>query len=273
VANPKKVQSAIRRVLRDIQNIEGQTARQVVAAVNNLRQNVILILVEQGEIDVFNRDIILNRLESTLHQYADRVGGEVSANQRRLFVRGIQIVDESLRSADLIPAVPHLSETMLEHVQRFTADLITNITDDVRHKIRQQVDLAVLGQKPVGAVINEVGRNLKDPSIFGTIAKRAQVITETETKRIQRMSTSERLKQVRERFPKLKKRWNHAYQGTPRPGHLALDGTVIGVDEKFRLIGEDGQKYDIDAPYDPILPAGEIVNCRCFVTPDVGEIL
>ena len=52
-----------------------------------------------------------------------------------------------------------------------------------------------------------------------------------------------------------KKRWLATLDHRTRDTHAALDGTVVGVDDKF----PNGLMY----PGDPEGPAGEVYNCRC----------
>lgn len=62
------------------------------------------------------------------------------------------------------------------------------------------------------------------------------------------------------------KEWVHtgAYRNSPRPGHVALSGTVIPKNERFELQGADGNTYYPLFPRDSSLPAGESVNCHCI---------
>jgi hypothetical protein len=64
------------------------------------------------------------------------------------------------------------------------------------------------------------------------------------------------------------KKWKHSgsKKNNPRPAHVDLDGTVVGVDEKFDVNG-----HEADYPRDPTLPAGERVNCHCASGPVVDE--
>jgi uncharacterized protein with gpF-like domain len=48
-----------------------------------------------------------------------------------------------------------------------------------------------------------------------------------------------------------------------------MDGKTIPVNEKFSLVGRDGIVYKVDGPHDPLLPAGEVINCRCMLIPVV----
>lgn len=63
------------------------------------------------------------------------------------------------------------------------------------------------------------------------------------------------------------KRWNDSqiYDETPnavRHSHR-IDGQVVALNEKFKLT--DGERAE--HPLDPALSVGNIVNCRCFMTP------
>lgn len=66
------------------------------------------------------------------------------------------------------------------------------------------------------------------------------------------------------------KRWKHS--GTkginPRENHMALDGTVVPVDEPFTIPGSEEQAMH---PRDTNLSAKERVNCHCAVGPEVDE--
>lgn len=62
------------------------------------------------------------------------------------------------------------------------------------------------------------------------------------------------------------KEWVHtgAHKNDPRPGHVALSGTVVPKNERFELQGADGNTYHPLFPRDSSLPASESVNCHCI---------
>lgn len=62
-----------------------------------------------------------------------------------------------------------------------------------------------------------------------------------------------------------RKRWNALGVNT-RPSHQVLDGEEVGMDEEFSVGG-----YPADHPLDPRLPAAELVNCHCWVSPVVSD--
>lgn len=62
-----------------------------------------------------------------------------------------------------------------------------------------------------------------------------------------------------------RKRWNILGRNT-RESHQALDQVEADIDGKFDVGG-----YAADHPLDPSLPAGELVNCHCWLTPVVSD--
>lgn len=267
----RKIDQEIRAALRRAMSVQNSGAKEFLGLVNRLRENIILAIVESGELDKRTASAIKQRVNQLLDVFNKRFAEHLSTNERRLFVKGIQVVDVAVTASDLKLAVPYLSESTLAQVQEYSATLITHLTDYARNRITQELDLAVLGQKPQTEVVRAIGKNLKDASVFGTIARRAETIFRTEVNRVQNLAAAQRIKQVSQVVPDLKKQWMHSHQGAPRPNHLLLDAMVVDADGRFTLKGEDGREYKIFAPHDPILPAGEVVNCRCEAIPVVGR--
>ena len=267
----KNIDRQINLVLQQMKGIEDRSLSEFLALVNRLREEVILVIVQSGEIDGFSVSQIKGRLVSVLDAYQTKFRDLMTENQRSLFVKGIQVVDNAIESANLLKAVPYLSENTLDAARTYSAGLIKNLTVDGLQKITSQLDLAVLGQKPAHEVIKEIGTNLKDPSVFGTIRRRAELIFRTEVNRINQMATFERMKQIAKSIPGLKKEWVHSHVGFPRAGHLALHGMVIGAEDMFTLNGDKGT-YEIFGPYDPLLPVGETINCRCKIIPVIEQL-
>ncbi|WP_252503267.1 phage minor head protein [Sporosarcina sp. Marseille-Q4943] len=64
------------------------------------------------------------------------------------------------------------------------------------------------------------------------------------------------------------KKWKHSgsKKSKPRPTHVAMDGTVVGVDELFLVDGEFGMY-----PRDTTFSAKNRVNCGCVIGPVVDQ--
>lgn len=64
---------------------------------------------------------------------------------------------------------------------------------------------------------------------------------------------------------KMTKTWihNRPRKSEPRQNHIDMHGIEIDLDDSFLLTGVNGVKYMIDGPYDPKLPASDVITCRC----------
>lgn len=69
------------------------------------------------------------------------------------------------------------------------------------------------------------------------------------------------------------KMWRHtgSYRNAPRQNHVDMDGQRVPVGDPFDLTGADGGSYSPMFPGDPILPAGERINCHCIEQPIVDD--
>jgi hypothetical protein len=263
------INKSIRTSLRKIEDISSVSNKEFLQKIDEWRQRVILVIAEAGEVNPITDETIKQRINQVNEIFQEKLAPILSDNQRKLFIKGIQLVDKALEAGNIRAAMPYLSEQKLQALNRYGAEHIKGLTDFARTKITQEIDLAVLGQKPQQQVIDAIGKKLDSSSVFGTIAKRADVILQTEVNRINQMATADRLKQAGGQVTDLKKRWIHSHVGIPRPGHLALHLTTIPVNERFELLGGDGRVYNVEGPFDPLLPAGEVVNCRCKIIPVV----
>lgn len=261
----KSLDSQIRQTLRLARQLENSGAREVKAILDQLRREIVIRIVEGGEISPSLAAQIKEEVDRLMQQFSSRLSQQMSENERRLFVKGVQSVDAAIKGAGLVVALPFVSEQILTTLAAYNADLITGILEPARMAIRREIALGVMGQKPVVDIIKAIGRNLNSPSIFGTLYKRSLAIYKTEMHRVQNEGANERMKQAQQRVPDLRKMWLHSHQGVPRPHHLMLDGVTIKPDEKFKLVGADGKIYEIEKPHDAILPASETVSCRCIV--------
>jgi hypothetical protein len=252
-----------------IGKIEANGVTELSGIIERWRRSVVYEIANAGNLDALSSEVLMNKLKFLNQSVQKQLLGKLTENQRRLFIKGLQSVDKYLESGKLTVGIPYLSEHKLEQLKNYSAELVTGIVSEAQKNIATQVSLGIMGQKSATDIIKEIGTNLDSPSVFGTIAKRSQVIFQTEVKRVQNIATSDRLKQYGGQIPDLRKKWLHVNIGMPRPYHLLMHGKTIGVNELFILQGADGKTYEINAPHDPSLPAGESVNCRCVISPVV----
>jgi ribosomal protein S17E len=236
--------------------------------IDNLRKEVVLELVNAGSLDPIKSEQVLRKVNKLIDEYKPLMESEMSENQQRIFKKTVGWVNKLLKGSGVTEALPFISEAKYKRLQNYGAELITNLTNEMRKSIANELQLSVLGQKNLSETIAGIGKNLKSPSVFGTIAKRAEVIQRTEVNRINQLAMFDRLEQAKLQGIKMNKKWLHSYVGVPRTGHLLLHNVVIPYDQKFKIISEDGTRtYYADFPHDITLPVGEVVNCRCLCIP------
>ena len=88
-------------------------------------------------------------------------------------------------------------------------------------------------------------------------AYNARRIAQTERTRIQSQARYEQMLQLAARGVRLQKKWVARMDKRTRDTHAELNGTIIGLQERF----SNGLLY----PGDPSGPAKEIINCRCVL--------
>jgi hypothetical protein len=239
--------------------------------VERWRKNVVFEIADAGKLDPMTVEVLRQRLSALSDDVYLKLYKVMTENQRRLFIKGIQSVDRILTAGHIRALVPFLTETKLQQLQNFVAGEIRGLTDLAKKKISTELTMAMMGQKPTTEVLDAIGRNLDSPSIFGTIQARSRAIFITEVNRVNNIAAVDRMKQVATQVPDLMKEWRHSHVGVPRPFHFALHGVRIPALQKFTITSADGEEYQIEAPHDPILPVGEVVNCRCRAVPVVGR--
>lgn len=189
---------------------------------------------------------------------------------------GDEAVLDDLRAAKLeVPlAYMGVNPTLVRTAAEYVADQITGLSSDARQRITREIRLAALGGMSTSDLIDRIGRNLIDPSVFRTIAVRAEMIARTEVSRVWSMAHADQSREAAERYPALRQVWEHASTSSgftafqarqSRANHVRVAqetaANPIPVGELFDL----GRGVMARYPHDPALPAREVVGCRCRV--------
>jgi SPP1 gp7 family putative phage head morphogenesis protein len=103
-------------------------------------------------------------------------------------------------------------------------------------------------------------------SVDGAIARVEALVGPDRAERVARTELSGLMNEVSYRQMKdagvERKRWYSVGDNRTRSSHQMLNGTTIRFDEKFTVGG-----VAADGPHDTVLPASEVVNCRCRLIP------
>ena len=101
----------------------------------------------------------------------------------------------------------------------------------------------------------------------GGVPANIKTIARTETMFMVSAIRREYAQKVAEDSPdvRMRKVWLHrgSLSKKHRTNHRKMHKRAILITGKFTLVGKDGNKYSVDGPHDPRLPAAEFINCNC----------
>lgn len=259
---------------------EEKALRDIRSFLLELKDAVVLRLVNRESIsdtDVFVLRKFIGDLKAS--DVGDRMEETLSDWMRWSYEQGIKSIDASLEG-DLLEALrtpqgSTVSDEMIELTRAYDASRIKSIPKEALDRVAQKLSLTFIGQRTPGEIADQLAKE------FDVSLSRAETIVRTEIGTQQNLGAEARIQQVASSAKELNipvvRVWIHstaqtdegAKKGrsragyTPRPHHKALHGQTVAPDEKFRLVSPDGGIYMVDGPHDPILPAGEVVNCYC----------
>jgi len=255
-------QTKVKQLIKQAERLEDQAVKRVIGLLNNARKEV-AATVASTEWQVYHLGEMKGAVERAMQECGRKYGVELKEAQRSFWEAGIDRVDMPLREVGIYIAIPEIDTTALAILQDYSADLIGGLSKDAIKKINQELTLGLMGQKSPYDVMGAVGRNLKDKSIFRSIAARAETITRTEAGRVLEAAGQARKEKAAQVVPGLQKQWFYGHSPKmPRLDHMAADGQIRDVDKPFNVGGEE-----LMYPRDPGGSAANTVNCGCSSIP------
>ena len=249
----KKVKELVERADR----LKDGEVKKVIKLLSKTRKDL-AATVASTEWQAYRLPEMKGAVERALQEFGDKYGVELREAQREFWEAGINMVDLPLRTVGIAVAIPEIDTTMLSIMQGFSTDLVTGLSHSANKKITNELTLGLMGQKSPYDVMEAIGRNLKDKSIFKSIADRAEAITRTEAGRVLSMASQARKEKAAQVVPGLQKEWRHSHVAKmPRVAHLAAEGQIRDVGKPFDVGGEK-----LMYPRDPAGSAGNTIRCE-----------
>lgn len=247
----------VKKLIERADSLKDTEVRRAVKLLSDARKEV-AAAVASTEWQAYHLPQLKAAIERALQNFGDRYGVQLREAQREFWEEGLHMVDLPMRTVGIVVAVPEIDVTMLSIMQGFSADLVEGLTKSAIEKINTELTLGLMGQKSPYDVMGAIGRNLKDKSIFKSIADRAEAITRTEAGRVLSAASHARLEGAAGVVPGLMKEWRHSHVAkVPRLAHLAIEGQRVPVDEPFVVAGEE-----LMYPRDPAGSARNTIRCE-----------
>lgn len=249
-------------LLSEVDRLGDQSVKRVLTLLSQARKEI-AAEVAGTEWEAYQLPRLREAVERAMVQFGEKYGIDLRSAQTDFWDMGIARADIPLNTLEVRAMVPSINIKALEIAQGYSSDLVSNLTADAIKKINQELMTGILGQKTPFEVMTAIGKNLDGPSVFKSIAVRAEVITRTETGRIFEMATQARLEEAEKILgKKVQKMWQASGKPTGRPDHQAIDGQVRDIDEPFDVAGEK-----LMFPGDPGGSAWNTINCGCRSVP------
>ncbi len=252
--------SAIKQAIKEKDTGIWTGTEAMLAIIEDLRKQVIGRLGEAavGSWDQYQLRRMLDSIEYQVSNFSEKAKAEADGLLDKSWGFGENLVDAPLKVTGLYYGY-HISTSSLDALKDFTFHKINELSNVAWNKLKGELTLGMMGGKSPQEVASAIGKSLRRPSIFGSIAERAEVITQTEMGRVFSTAAQMRMKQAAQYVPDLQKVWIHAgHPKKARPSHLAAHGQHVPVNEPFNIGG-----VEMMHPRDPRAPIGEVIRCGC----------
>jgi len=252
----------VRELIKKANSLEDASVKRVISLLADVRKDV-AATVASTEWQAYHLPQMKASIERSLQEFGMQYGVDMREMQREFWEKGVELVDLPLRQVGIATAIPEIDTAALAILQGYSSDLVTGLTKSANRQITSEITLGLMGQKSPYDVMGAVGRNLKDKSIFKSIAHRAETIVRNEAGRVLSAASQARQESAASVVPGLQKQWHHGHSSkVPRLAHIAAHGQIRNVDEGFDVGGEK-----LMYPRDPGGSAKNTINCGCISIP------
>lgn len=257
--------------------LEDVTVRQATALLTELRRDLQDRLMSATDFEVMHLRRLLDETNAELDKYASTLAALLGNSTRQAVDIGLDAVLAPLLAAGYDVTVSPIVQARVNTLIDFSAELVRNISDEVRKVINTQIRLGVLGGKTPFDIMKELTRLLgyQRGRLVDGVGIRAEMIVRTELTRIYNLSAYSQQTFTNTTLPGgVLKAWRATGDRRTRRSHLdaaaRYNENPIPVDQPF-IVGGAELMY----PGDPSGPAKETINCRCktrTIIPAIGPI-
>lgn len=249
--------------------LSDDAVRRILSLLGELHERVLAQLATRPDLTARDAGALRVEIERLMRAFESRLATEVSGYQQQAWDLSDDAIDAQLARAGIRTGIVAVSTETLRLVQGMAFTQVTKLTREQMDAITRELQVASLGGRSFTELTTNIGRNLDSPSVFGTIATRAEVIARTSVGQAYEYGNTVRGNEAAEVLPGLQKTWLHstgamprgkqpAGMYRPRATHVALHRVTIPWGDKFNVGG-----FEADGPMDASLPAKEVVNCLC----------
>ena len=245
-------------IIKRLNQVYGQALKDVNGEIERLMERFdpdTGDLMQSAVYQLQYQNMIKDQLEGVLNKMQTEQFVSVSEYLDTCYEDGFVGSLFDLHGQDVPLMIPLDQEAMVTAVQldsKISQGLYTRLGEDVS-LLKKRITAEVSRSIATGASFADTAKQLAGKTRIGY--NNAIRIARTEGHRIQNQATMNVMEQAKDRGADIVKQWDATLDGKTRESHVAVDGEIKELDEKF----SNGLRF----PGDPSGKAAEVVNCRC----------
>lgn len=265
---PNEFSKKVAQVIGQNKLLFKQGAKEAAAYIAELQLEVRSAIIGAKGFELAHLKAIRNQLDAAGKDLQKKFTIAMHANQEGAFSLGSSAVPAGFKTVGINLKLPMVSDALLSTAKDYSADLIKNLSADLIDEVSGYVRRGIITGRNPYDVMESIANNIfpGEAGAFG----RAETIVRTENNRIFELANQERLNQIAEVVPTMKKTWMATDDERTRDSHRQAEidyapGGPIGpipVDEPFVIDG-----VELMMPNDPDGDPHEVINCRCVSLP------
>jgi len=262
----------VNKAMKDLRRLDKSSVKDILGTLRRTRIDIseTLKAVERFEMPYLRA--IRDEIDTHITSFQNKMTEVVNSSQEVSFASGADLTDDILKTAEVAYGFPMLSEDLVVSAQASSADLILDMSDEMRRDINRSLRRSVLTGE------NNYQAARKIDKVIGVNKKkgymnRSDVIARTEIGRTFSIARQAKDEDIAKRVPETRKQWWTAQDERVRSkdmgggrgfvSHRDIHGQIRKVNEEFDL----GRGVKAMFPRDANLPPEHSVNCRCQSLP------
>lgn len=265
--------------------MENETVNSITSMLRITRNEINEMLLsaespEQVRLGDLNRNV-----QRIIDEFEERATSEMRTAITEASADGLRSVTQPLEKIGFRTGFLTPSESQLNVILDFTADLIKGITEPIRSQVNVNVSRAALGQisntQAMQNITQLFGRQAVQQGrmVVTGISAKAERDIRTELQRVFNLANNAQQQKSAQIIPGLLKRWIATADSRTRESHLAAHvrykSNPIPVGDPFILRTRGKPEVRVMYPADPSGEPWETINCRCrmaTIHPEIGVI-
>ena len=234
----ERAEKWVRRVARLDRGVARRMRREISSAQRELMR--LISLYDPSGYSVYTAE----RLIADIGREMEHLGNVLNAQVQPVIKKAIDLGAQKTAEFAAAEVVGVSAEAALA-AREMTMDLVKGVTAEARKRMAFEIRQMVVQQQDLMTTIKNIGRNLTEPSVFKSIADRAETIARTETARAFSLADEAFAARMAAEKAPIFMVWYTAEDERTCEACMALHGQKWRVDDKSR-------------PHQPLHP-----NCRC----------